>query len=480
MPMGYVQPLRTFAQMKLFKDPVYLVVLFYAVIAALTIHSFNGTGDSGDSVMHYLFAKYAPKHPELFFHHWAKPVFVLLASPFAQFGFDGMKVFNALATLGTIFLTYKIAERLKLQNSFAVMIMLIFSPMYFVLTFSGLTEPLFALFLATGVYLVTKRNYTAATLLFSFLPFVRSEGLIILGVFGIYLMIRQKWKQIPLLAVGHVVYSVAGYFVHHDLLWVFREIPYARLDSVYGRGELTHFAKQLFFILGLPSLILLIFGAISIVKDVIKGKESRVLPVIVLGGFLAFFLAHSLFWYLGIFGSMGLTRVFICVMPLMGLMMLKGLNLLTEEIIPKKNNLDKIFRTAILVYIIAFPFTKTHGAIVFERDLELSVDQKAAIEMGKFLHQEYTKLPRTAYEAPYIGMALGIDPFDPAQRNELNPEKLKSLKTGDLLIWDSRFAEIDLKLIREDLNKDTTFTNIYNTRMTEYGRTAEYSVYRKK
>lgn len=466
--------------MKLFKDPVYLILLFYAVIAALTIHYFHGTGDSGDSVTHYLFAKYAPQHPKLYFHHWAKPVFVLLASPFAQFGFDGMKVFNALATLGTLFLTYKIAERLKLQNSFAVMIMLIFSPMYFVLTFSGLTEPLFALFLAAGVYLVTKRKYTAAILLISFLPFVRSEGLIILGVFGLYLMIRQKWKLIPLLAVGHLVYSLAGYFVHHDLLWVFREIPYARLDSVYGRGELTHFAKQLFFILGLPSFILLLLGVVSIVKDVIKGKKSRVLPVVILGAFLAFFLAHTLFWYLGIFGSMGLTRVFICVMPLMGLIMLKGFNLFTEEIIPAKKNLPKIFRTAILVYIVAFPFTKTHGSIVLERDLELSVDQKAAIEMEKFIHGEFTKVPLTAYEAPYIGMALGIDPFDPAQRNDLNPENLKSLKPGDLLIWDSHFAEVDMKLKREDLNKDSTFTNIYNTRMLEFGRVAEYSVYRKK
>ncbi|CAN5762488.1 hypothetical protein BH11BAC7_BH11BAC7_20000 [soil metagenome] len=466
--------------MKLFKDPIYLILLFYALVAALTIHFFNGTGDAGDSVTHYLFAKYAPQHPELFFHHWAKPVFVLLASPFAQFGFDGMKMFNALTTLGTIFLTYRIAERLKLHQSYAVMILLIFSPMYFVLTFSGLTEPLFALFVAGGIYLVTKRSYASAMLLISFLPFVRSEGLIIAGVFGIYLMIKQKWKLLPLLAVGHLVYSFAGYFVHHDLLWVFRKIPYARLDSIYGRGELTHFAKQLFYILGLPGFILFLLGVISILKDVIKRKESRVIPVLILGGFLAFFIAHTLFWYYGIFGSMGLTRVFICVIPLMALIMLKGFNLLTTELIPAKNNLAKIFSIAILAYVIVFPFTKTHGGIVFERDMKLSPDQKAVIEMAKFVRREFPLMPRVAYEAPYIGIALGIDPFDNAQRLDLNPENLKVLHPGELLIWDSHFALLDLKLRKEDLAKDASLKNINNSRVSEFSNTAEVSVYSKK
>lgn len=466
--------------MKFFKAPIYPLLLLYAVIAVLTIHYFDGTGDSGDSIAHYLFAKYAPEHPGLFFHHWAKPVFVLLASPFAQFGFDGMKLFNVLASLSTIFLTYKIAERLNLKNSYAVAIMLIFSPMYFALTFSGLTEPLFALFLAAGIFLVTKRQYAAAVVLISFLPFVRSEGLIILGVFGIYILVKQKWKLIPLFGVGHLVYSIAGFAVHHDLLWVFRKIPYARLDSIYGRGELSHFANQLFFILGLPAFILFLLGIISIIKDLVKKKTTRVMPVLVLGGFICFFLAHTLFWYYGIFGSMGLTRVFICVIPLMALMMLKGFNLLTEEIIPAKKNLDVIFKAAILIYIAVFPFTKTHGALVFDRDLRLSADQKAAMELSKYLYAQQTTLPLVAYQAPYLSVALNIDPFDPSKRTELYPENIKNMKSGDLLIWDNHFALQDLKIKKEELEQHPDFTNIYHTRSTENGRTSEYSIYMKK
>ncbi|MDQ3111787.1 MAG: hypothetical protein M3R17_18010 [Bacteroidota bacterium] len=467
--------------MRFFKEPIYLILLFYAVLAAFTIFYFNGTGDSGDSITHYLFAKYAPRHPDLYFHHWAKPVFVLLASPFAQFGFGGMKLFNVLNTLGTIFLTYKIAERLQLKNTYAVALLLIFSPMYFVLTFSGLTEPLFALFLAGAIFLCTKRKYLPAILLVSFMPFVRSEGLIFLGVFGVYLIAKQKWKLIPWLAAGHFVYSFAGYFAHQDLLWVFRKIPYAHFDSIYGRGDMGHFAKELFYILGLPALVLFLFGFVALLKDILKRKKiSRLVWIVVFGGFLCFFAAHTIFWYYGIFGSMGLTRVFICVIPLMALIMLKGFNFLTEEIIPDRKNISVVLKVAILFYIVAFPFTRTHGAIVFDRDMTLSVEQKAAEEVGKFLFEQKTETPKIAYEAPHLAIALNIDPFDQRKRTHLNAANLKTLKSGDVLIWDNHFALLDMKINKEELDQDTTFTNVFTIPMSENGREAEYRIYRKK
>ena len=55
---------------------------------------YDGTGDEGDSVFHFLYSKHAFEHPENFLNHWAKPVFVLITAPVAQFGFIAMKIFN--------------------------------------------------------------------------------------------------------------------------------------------------------------------------------------------------------------------------------------------------------------------------------------------------------------------------------------------------------------------------------------------------
>ena len=112
----------------------------------ICIFLFNGTADAGDSIYHYLFARYAPTHIELYFDHWAKPVFVLLASPFAQFGFGGMKLFNVMVSVLTTYFTYRSAEKIKIANPLYVLPMMLFATMNFTIMFSGFTEPLFALF----------------------------------------------------------------------------------------------------------------------------------------------------------------------------------------------------------------------------------------------------------------------------------------------------------------------------------------------
>jgi len=211
---------------------IYLVLFIYAILAALTITYCNGTGDSGDSILHYLYAKYAPVQPELYFNHWAKPLYVLLASPFAQFGFVGVKIFNVLVTLLTIFFTLKITQKLEIKNAILVSIIFICSPLYFILTFSGLTEPLFALFISISTYTALNNKFILTCIIISFLPFVRSEGLIILSVFAFYFLVKKEWKMLPLLLFGHIAYSIAGYFIYHDLFWVFTKIPYAELPYV--------------------------------------------------------------------------------------------------------------------------------------------------------------------------------------------------------------------------------------------------------
>src|SRR5689334_6797728 len=60
----------------------------------------TGTEGGHDTYMHYLFAKYAFKHPEHLLHQWAKPVFTLIAAPFCQFGLTGLIVFNILLAIG--------------------------------------------------------------------------------------------------------------------------------------------------------------------------------------------------------------------------------------------------------------------------------------------------------------------------------------------------------------------------------------------
>jgi hypothetical protein len=436
------------------KYGIYILLFFYLLAGIFTIFHFNGTGDAGDSVLHYLFAKYAPQHPELYFNHWAKPLFVLLASPFSQFGFAGVKFFNLLVSLFAIFFTYKTARLLNLPNALLSALLFICAPLNFLLTFSGLTEPLFALVLILGLYFTLQgRSITGAALL-SFLPFVRSEGLLFLGVFGFWYLISRNWKAIPFLLVGHLVYSVAGYFVYHDFLWIFTKIPYSTLKSNYGSGPLDHFVKQLNFVLGIPIYVLLWVGILSFIADWFR-KRLRLFSaesILILGGFLAFFVAHTLFWYLGIFHSAGLKRVFIGVLPLSALVCLIGLNFLLN-FLPPNPKIKNTILSLLTAILLLFPFTRNRAAMNWQ-EMSLNRNQELANQTAAFLRQFPTVSgAKFFYAHPYLSVSLGLDHFDSQQHLNLTMDDLKNLKKGDIVIWENWFAVVENHLPQEQLEQ---------------------------
>jgi hypothetical protein len=462
------------------KNLIIPLLLVYAFFAALTIIYFDGTGDSGDSYVHYQFAKYAPQHAKLYFNLWAKPVFVLLASPFAQLGFVGMKIFNTLVSLLNIFFTYKIINELKINNALAGTIILIFSPLYYVLTFSGLTEPLFALFVSVAIYLTLIKRFTSAGIIISFLPFVRSEGLILLSVFAIYFLLKKEWKTLPLLVVGHVFYSIAGFFIYHDLLWVFYEIPYARLSSNYGSGNLSHFVLQLLYVIGVPVYILFWIGIISIIKDFFKKFLSIEFQLLIFLGFLSFFIAHTLFWYFGIFNSMGLKRVLICVAPLISIISLKGFNLITEDFFTTKNKIKPFVKGILILTIILFPFTKNKAAINWKKDLCLTEDQLSAIQVSGFLNKIPLSGHRFFFDSPYLCEGLKIDPFDENVKMELTKDVINQTVSGDIVIWDNWYAPTEHGVSKKFLDSNSELINLFNTNILDKSGNTIHSVYKRK
>ena len=460
------------------KYGIYLVLFTYFLIGLFTIFFFNGTGDHGDSVHHYLYARYAPQHPELYFDHWAKPLFVLFASPFVQFGFGGMKLFNLLISLITIFFTYKTAKLFKYPAPLVSAILIICAPLNYLLTFSGLTEPLFALFLVLGLYFTQKKQNITGAAILSFLPFIRSEGLIFLGVFGFFYLLNKDWKAILFLALGHVVYSLAGFLVYHDLLWIFTKIPYATLKSTYGNGKLDHFITQLNFVLGIPIYVLLWIGLLSYLIEFVTGKLKLFSSenLLIVGGFLAFFVAHTLFWYLGIFNSAGLKRVFIGTMPLTALIGLKGFNMLTN--LPFRNPKINLALTSVFVLaILVFPFLKNRAAIDWQ-EMYLGKDQELALEISSFLNQNPSVSEQVYYYThPYLSEAFHRDHFDKTQRRDLTEENLKNLKPGSLVIWENWFAVVENGITEEKLDRDPRLQKVKTFSKTDKKGESKFSIY---
>ncbi|MBL7777251.1 MAG: hypothetical protein JNK66_03015 [Chitinophagales bacterium] len=416
---------------------LFLVGCVLAIVA-------DGTAGAGDSPMHYQFARWAPIHPELFFHYWAKPFFVLISSPASQHGMIGIKLFNILLSSLTMLVAWRVALAVGTPNADLVPLFMAFMPAYISHSLSGYTEPLFAFINITCIWLYVRRHFSLSILLISFLPFVRSEGLIICGVFALILLIERRWYHIPLLAVGHLVYGVVGINYHETVLWVFTKVPYARLDSHYGIGTWGHFFKNLPSITGVPLVILLAVGAgylLSKTFSKLNNPHGRIVYILVFGSAASYFTARVFFWALGIFNSMGLMRVLIAVVPTMAIIAVYGFqwiitlfpNFLFRKTVP----------AIILLYLLLFPFTSNTYAWHYKRDFLPNEEQQLIQQSSNYIKSNYPSYKEYSYffDANCVSIELDIDFF--GKKCHRTHELAHTPHGQSIIVWDDWYSQYE-------------------------------------
>jgi hypothetical protein len=453
------------------------ILILVSILSTFILIKFNGTGEEADSYHHFLISHYSIKHPYLFFDHWGKPLYTLLSAPFAQMGINGSKVFNVICSLLASWFAFKLSKSFKMEQAAWVILFIFLIPLNFQVNFSAFTEPLFAMMLMLGIWLMMQKKSNLSLLLISFLPMIRSEGLIILGVFGVYLIFQKQFRKLPLLLFGQLFYGFwAWLYLGKSPLWTFNEIPYAEMSSPYGSGAFYHFAEKLYYMCGLPLLILFLIGLISSLVR-IKNRSAE-WNILILGSFFAFFVFHSLAWSLGWFNSMGLKRVFGAVTPLMGIIMLSGLNLtftyLRSPIVKSGLSLSWVLISA------AFLFTNGPAAVNWKAEMNLSPSQELAKQLGEYIQEEDIPYQRLIYADRFLHYALKNDLYNESEFKLLNEEALSDLRNGDLVIWDNWHAPTDFGIQLAMLNNNPQLEKLESFEIESNGRTVAFLIFKKQ
>lgn len=443
-----------------------MTLVFFLILLVLLFVS-TTTTDEGDSLMHYLYARYAFRYPAHFFDQWAKPVYVLVMAPFAQLGFKSVQFVNIALTSLNFYLVFALARQLNIPKPWMASLIYASVPLTVFVSFSGLTEPLFSFVTLIGLLLILKNKFYAGILLISFLPFIRSEGLIVCGVIFVYLLIIEKYDLIPLLLSGHIFYSLTGFFVHHDLMWVFNKLSYATLSSVYGIGKWIHYWNVLPEITGMVIKYLLLAGILygfillirTIRKKVTQSEQQELL--LVYGIFLTVFAGHVIFWALGIFNSMGLIRPIAGIAAFIAILSLRGIQFLTASMHPWKAGL--YLQYLLLAAVMLFPFTSNVYAYKWKRDFEMKADQKAQLQLVKFIKKTYPQHEKQVmyHVLPWVSIQLKQDWFDPTQHIHIRDAFSRNqFKKGELFIWDDWFAVEEGQATLEAVQKDGRFKEV--------------------
>lgn len=409
------------------------------IVIFLTQNSYGG----GDSTQHYNLAHWGWKHPHLLFNHWGKPFFTILISPFAQFGMAGARIFNLIVGFATGFIIWKIAIELKLKNALLSLFFVIFTPIYFILIFTPLTEVLFSFFISLSVLFFFKRKYLLSAIILSFTPLIRNEGIVLFPLFIFAYLSKKKYLTLPMLLVGFLTISSLGYGYYDDFWWLISKMPYGGdAADIYGSGSLFHFINDTRGILGYPIGFLFLIGSIVLIAKWIKQDNYRLsnsfyFLLLITGSYIVFVAAHSFVWWQGIGNSLGLVRVVGSVSPFAALTSLVGFSFIIDRIVRYNKKAGVIFAILLLGWIFAL------GIGTHRFGFKLTVEQKLVEETSNYLIENNLENSKIYYFDPFVPFSLGIDPYDSeicqfGINDKTTPSK--GLSTGDLIIWDAHFG----------------------------------------
>ncbi len=427
---------------------VFVLIQVFLLLLSDSVYGFYGA----DNVAHYQIARFSFRYPELFLDLWGKPVFTTLLAPFAQLGFKAAKGFNIMISVFTLLLSAKISKRLFQVNSFFIVALIAFAPVYFMLSISCLTEILFSFVLVSAVYLFILNRHLLAAVVLSFLPFVRSEGVVILPVFAVVWYLSRNSRFIPFLFFGAIFYSITGYFVFDDFLWIIHKQPYSLGESIYGSGSLFHFVKHSHSIFGIPLLIFIVTGLILWIAGILKKfslqNPNTIMFILIAGSWITYFAAHSYVWWKGIGGSLGLTRVMGGIIPFAALTGMKTFEFISEKI--KKKNINYGIFSAFTILQIILLFSQNNlllKADPIEQLIKKSADYIRYNEKGE----------KVFYFNPLVIHFLELDPYDTQKCNWWVADKQQpsnSMEWGDLLVWDAHFGPNEGKVQLKNMEKD--------------------------
>ena len=410
------------------------------MVILYTQNSYGG----GDNFSHYKFAHWGWKYPNLLFDHWGKPVFTLLASPFAQMGINGVRVYNLLMGFLTALIIGELANHFNFKNRAVGILLVLFTPVYFIMMFTSLTEVTFSFFLALGVWLFFKEKYIFSAVIWSFLPIIRSEGFVLFPLFILVFGLKKQFFALPLLSAGFWLISFLGNFFYDDFWWLITNMPYVGNNArdIYGSGSLLHYIHHTEGILGYPmaGLFVIGFGVMLhkwVTSERRKLTSSLYFLILIPGSFFTFLAAHSFVWWLGTGSSLGLVRVMASVTPLVALTALPGFNFLESLLKEKNKGVGRVFVAILLAAIVWLGINSHLGGFRVSREDRL-MDQA-----GDFILKNKLDRFKLYYFSPHLIGRLGVDPFDRSLSNEGLPDRQNPghlLPDSSIVVWDAHFG----------------------------------------
>lgn len=394
-------------------DPLYLRILIISLATSLLVRIFilskyMEMESEGDSYLHYLLSQawiHAPlKNSGFLISVWGKPLFTLVCGIILKLTTENIitiKLFNIVVWMGVICLIYLIAKELKLNNEIAFFTIFFSSFSFLALRYStgALTEPLFTFIVIAAYYFLLREQFILSSLLVSISFLCRTEGVILIIIWGFYFLIKRDNKSLIILPIFPMLWDFIGFLKTGDILYVMSKgYP---LISPYGRGDFGYYING--FLKYDPFIFLFFLLNLLLCRNSFKFIKVCV---------LSFFVFNIIIWKYGLLGSAGYLRYFLPMIPFMSLLASASLAEIAnfKKHIPIKDLKFMIYVVIIILQVInAMTLIWGHGLDYNTADSPAV--NKGVIDSGNFIRSLdsnktlYADDPAIIY---FSGRILGI------------------------------------------------------------------------
>src|SRR5688572_28838514 len=223
-----------------------LSIFIFAALSLWAAYTSEGFLEA-DACTHYVFARHALAEPHYLASVWGRPLCTgLYAIPAAIGRLMGVRVMSLILAVGCGVVAWRIARNQGYKLPALAAILLFAQPVFFLHSFSELTEIPFALVAVGALWAYQQKHFLVMTLLVSITPMGRPEGLGLMVMAAVALVAHRRWYWLLLMPLPLVLWSYLGWLSVDSpadmpwYLWLKRNWPYAP-RSAYGSGPWYHF-----------------------------------------------------------------------------------------------------------------------------------------------------------------------------------------------------------------------------------------------
>lgn len=413
---------------------VWLGVCACAGVALLLLFDDGCQQDGG---LHFLFAKWAWKHPGLFVGVWSRPLYTTLYAVPALAGYRVARAVTVVICLAVSWQSYRLASDLRLERASLAVVLVWLQPSLFLFAADNMTEPVFALVCVIGLRLHLAGRRVAGMAVASLTILARPEGFFLgllwawwflRGEFGAWSEVKSGWRRglkVLWLGLGAGIWWLAALLLTRDPLFILHNWPqnWPLTGTVYGAAGLLAYPARLPEIVG-P--FLLVPFAIGVWRLWRQRSQMEVLSI-----FLLFIILHTILRAWGMLGSAGYPRYLVTISPVIAVITLVGWNRVAWRL----REVGRPLRLGLGVLVVVI---SGYLNFVYADGAEWSRDARA-LEQVCASARPAVPVTRLIWNEPYVCILYDRDPWEnPAWTGDRERDlaELRRSPVGTLVVWD--------------------------------------------